>query len=342
MKNINKNINKKLSKVGYEDERFRLIFEYSPIAIWEEDFSVLAKLKRQFQKEGVTDIKAYLKKNVDVVKKTFCQIKVVDINKAAIALYGAKDKKDLLRNLGVTFRREVVVTLINEFTALLEGQQFFESEMRHRNLRGEMTDVLMRVSVPDMYQKTFKRVIITMQDISIQKKQERHLKRLAHVDGLTKLLNQQSINARLEHEFLRAKRYGADLSCLMIDLDFFKRVNDEYGHQKGNQVLRRVAMLLKQNLRVVDIAGRYGGDEFLILLPETSADMARLVAMRLHELFQPEYENQRKKINNFITLSIGISGFPAKGITTARALLTRVDKALYAAKKAGRNNVVTL
>src|SRR6185503_10581854 len=111
------------------------------------------------------------------------------------------------------------------------------------------------------------------------------LKRLAQTDGLTSVLNHGTIRERLEEEFMRARRYKLDLSILMIDMDKFKQINDERGHQKGDLVLRQTANLIKENLREVDLVGRYGGDEFMAILPETSPQNARYAAERIRALF---------------------------------------------------------
>src|SRR5689334_6606946 len=100
-----------MPKKNYETERLKLIFEYSPIAIWEEDFSVLGKLKQHLKKLGVVNVRDYLEKNIDVVKKTFRGLKVVDVNRAALALYGARSKKELMSKLGRTFHKDAIPVL---------------------------------------------------------------------------------------------------------------------------------------------------------------------------------------------------------------------------------------
>ncbi len=333
--------NKITAQNSYEQERLRIIFEYSPIAIWEEDFSALGELKKILDQKKVTNIRQYLHANIPLVKKTFRKLKILDVNQAAIELYGAKDKEHLKANLGKKFHKEGVAVLIDEFASLLEGQNVFETEFKSKTLAGKKTDVSLKVSVPEVYRKSFKRVIVTIQDISVPKKLERHLRRQAQTDGLTSLLNHSTIRARLEEEFNRAKRYRLDLSCMMIDLDFFKQVNDRFGHEKGNQVLKRCAKLIKKYLRDVDIIGRFGGDEFFVILPETPPDNARIAALRLKNVFTSEVEN-KKKPTFIVTPSIGISGFPAKDVKTVKDLIGKADKAMYKAKKAGRNQIVIL
>ncbi len=325
--------------LNYEQERLRIIFEYSPIAIWEEDFSALAKLQKIVKSKNVINIRKFLKENPELVKDTFRNIKVLDVNKAALNLYGVKTKKELIANLGKTIHREAFNVLVDEFASLLEGKTFYEVEFKSRTVTGRLYDVSMRVSVPDIYKETFERVIVTFEDISLKKKLERDLTRMAQMDGLTKLFNQNTITKKLEEEFLRAKRYNLALSCLMIDLDSFKNINDQYGHQKGNQVLKIVADMIKSHLREVDFVGRYGGDEFLIVLPETPSDKAMIVANRLKQIFS-EGKSNNPNIK-LVRLSIGIGAFNAQ-VKSVKELIIKTDKAMYKAKKSGGNQIAVM
>ena len=312
-------------------DRFRILFEYSPIAIWEEDFTALSQLKESLKKLKVTDIQEYLRTHPDVVKRTFRQLRIVDVNKAGLALYGATSKKELLDNLGKTFHKDAILIIADEFAALLSGEMIYETEFKSRTLSGKLYDVKLRVAVPEIYKKSFKRVIVTLQDISVQKKYERHLKRLAQTDGLTKMLNHSAIRYRLEEEFRRAERYRLDLSCLLVDLDNFKMVNDRYGHPRGDLVLKRTALVLKKHLRELDIIGRYGGDEFLLILPETPPDKAHMVAARLNHFFaQPE---TIKYLTYPVSLAIGISGRPDPHVKTAKDIILMADRSMYSSKK---------
>ncbi len=326
-------------KSNYDQERLSLIFECSPIAIWEEDFSAIAKLKDVIEKKKIKNIRLFLVQNTDLVKKTFRALKVLDVNQQAIRLYGAKNKKELIANLGRKFHKQMIPVLVDEFTALLEGKQFFEAEFKSRTLAGKLYDVKMRVSVPDIYNKNFKRVIVTLQDISVQKKYERHLKRLAQIDGLTGVLNHNAIRFRLKEEFQRAKRYKLDLSCMMIDLDDFKLINDKFGHEKGSHVLKQTAKIIKKNLREIDVVGRYGGDEFFIILPETKKEPSLIVAERLRNIFM-ELKNKSKK-SAYCTLSIGVGGINSKDAGNVGDMIKAVDRAMYQVKKNfGKNNIV--
>ena len=163
------------------------------------------------------------------------------------------------------------------------------------------------------------------------------LEQLATIDSLTGLYNRRHIFELAEHEFQRARRYNRPLSALMFDIDDFKQVNDNYGHGIGDQVLRAVAARCQGNVRVIDLVGRYGGDEFLVLLLENGLLEGRNVAERLRQCIAnvPVITDQR--VLN-ITISLGAAALTA-GCSSLNALLDNADAALYAAKKAGKNRV---
>lgn len=165
-------------------------------------------------------------------------------------------------------------------------------------------------------------------------KKNKDLVELSITDGLTGLYNHRFIQERVEFEFKRAKRYRVPLSCLMIDIDHFKRINDNYGHQFGDLVLRELATVLKQNSREVDICGRYGGEEFLIITTQNS-EGAMTYASKLHKAIESHvFRNDQHSIH--ITVSIGITEY-AYELTSKQEMIERCDRALYQAKRDGRN-----
>lgn len=164
-------------------------------------------------------------------------------------------------------------------------------------------------------------------------------KKMSVTDSLTGLYNHGFFQKQLSEELERARRYGRNVSLLMIDVDRFKKINDKYGHTVGDRILQAVADMFKMYSRHVDTVARYGGEEFAIVLPETDREQAKIVAERLRkdvekmEIYVEELEKNLKT-----TISIGISSYPVNA-ETQEELIESADKALYRAKSTGRNKV---
>lgn len=166
----------------------------------------------------------------------------------------------------------------------------------------------------------------------------RALDALAHTDALTGLLNRRAIDERMRNEWHRAARTGAAGALVMLDIDHFKRINDAFGHPAGDAVIRRVAEAIRLVMRGMDVAGRYGGEEFVVLLPQTDAHGAWQFAERLREQIEPWPLPVGDGQIRF-TVSLGVAVF-APGDQGHEAWLARADRALYQAKQDGRNRTV--
>lgn len=160
---------------------------------------------------------------------------------------------------------------------------------------------------------------------------------IAIADSLTGVYTRRYFLERFEEEIQRSRMRKANLSFLMMDVDFFKSFNDQYGHLTGDQILKEMGSIIKANIREIDIAGRYGGEEFCVVLPDTDNAGALLAAERIRSSVEntpiKAYDQVLK-----VTLSIGISTFPSHGKISGE-LLDKADWALYRAKKSGRNRV---
>jgi diguanylate cyclase (GGDEF)-like protein len=161
---------------------------------------------------------------------------------------------------------------------------------------------------------------------------------LATVDPLTAVLNRQALIGRIESELERARRYGRPLSLVLVDLDHFKRVNDTHGHSAGDTVLREFAKVLQANVRAVDIVGRYGGEEFMLVLPETDADAAATMAEKLRRVVAGRQIRVQDGNVLTITMSAGVAGGLGPHLHLD-ALINDADAALYSAKALGRDQV---
>jgi len=178
-------------------------------------------------------------------------------------------------------------------------------------------------------------VLIIVDDITELEKSYQKMKEMAVTDGLTDLYNHNHIFRQLEEEIDKSKRYGNPLSLFMLDIDFFKSINDTHGHQAGDEVLKKVSRCIKKGIRKIDIPGRYGGEEFMVILPQTNLEKALVSAERIRrniEMLRPK--------NNGTPLEVTISG----GVVTfqnetALQLVEKADILLYKAKKNGRNRI---
>jgi len=165
------------------------------------------------------------------------------------------------------------------------------------------------------------------------KEREKHLRFRAYRDVLTGLYRREFLEELVQQEFYRSKRYGYHFSVLMIDIDNFKQINDKYGHLFGDKVLRTVAGIIRKNLRKSDIAVRYGGEEFLVVLPHTDLRRAAVVAERIRKAIE---ETKIDKVQ--VTVSIGVADNSL--VENFKDLIQKADSALYKAKRTGKNKVV--
>jgi diguanylate cyclase len=176
------------------------------------------------------------------------------------------------------------------------------------------------------------------QDANIREQLEQEKVR-AVTDTLTGLPNREAYGERVHNEILRWQRYQHPLSLAVLDIDFFKKVNDEYGHQMGDKVLKAISTSVANRLREVDFMARFGGEEFVLLLPETTAEEALSLLNRTRERLAKTHMRSKKddgeETKFTVTVSIGISEF--KEGDTADDVFERADKALYEAKENGRN-----
>ena len=165
----------------------------------------------------------------------------------------------------------------------------------------------------------------------------RGVQELTIIDSLTNVFNRRYYLERFKEEIERSRKFNYKFSCLMIDIDYFKDFNDRYGHIVGDVILRELSRAIQENIRQIDLIGRYGGEEFSVVLTETDKDAARLAAERIRKAIEDRhirvYDEELK-----ITVSIGISTYPYDGEDIER-LIDKADSALYQAKQAGRNKV---
>lgn len=169
------------------------------------------------------------------------------------------------------------------------------------------------------------------------------LEKLSSLDGLTGIPNRRWFDENYEMEWKRAERSGIPLSVIMMDIDYFKRFNDTYGHAEGDKCLKAVASALSYGAkRSVEVVARYGGEEFVAVLPGTTIDGAEVVAENMRQLvFDLSIPHIKSEVSNYVTISIGVASSqpPVRGRDTSESLLKLADTMLYKAKKNGRNRL---
>ena len=232
--------------------------------------------------------------------------------------------------------------LINEFSLeyyLLNNQISGQEKpsvmerMVGKDQRGGVLDLEMAINMDKAGGEIF--YSISLVDIKHHLAQQEELAKLAHTDPLTGLMNRRHFRLLADQEFSRAARTQHQLFMMMLDIDHFKKVNDTHGHDVGDQALVAVAEVLKNGIRNMDILARWGGEEFLVLLPETSMAGATLIAERIR---QQVSQIKLPKIPEGLTISIGLC--EAKPGMELKAATSLADQALYQAKTDGRNRVV--
>ena len=197
------------------------------------------------------------------------------------------------------------------------------------------------ITKPFQYPELLARIRAGKRIVDLQKElleTNKRLELLSITDGLTKLNNHRFFQDELARAFEESQRYQRPLSLAMIDIDFFKKVNDTHGHAVGDDVLKNVAKLYKESARSTDLVARYGGEEFAVMMPETSLTDGISFAEKIRSLLESTpIETQIGPLT--ITVSIGVASVPHSRIHTSKELIVAADKALYRAKKRGRNQV---
>lgn len=233
---------------------------------------------------------------------------------------------------------------LSEHLNKLPDSQKVKPPLELRMLHKEGESVYMEILATMIQYEGKPATLATLRDITDRKKTDGELRRLVITDDLTGLFNQRYFYIQFPKEVEKAKRYGRPLAILLIDIDKFKDFNDKYSHWEGDYVLKKIGELLIKNIRTFDMAFRYGGEEFTVILPETECQNALIVAERIRKaviqtVFYPFTLDGQPDIIN-MTVSIGVTEFQLKD--NEKSFLKRVDNAMYQAKNRGRNTVIHL
>lgn len=260
------------------------------------------------------------------------KFKIVDFNIAASKAFLELDKNAAGKNLN-----KIMKKYNNLVQSILECKDA-EIEIRKDNLT---YFYYVKISVLQGENNNIVGFNVTLNDITKQVENMKKLQEMASTDGLTGLLNRRYFFECFENEFEQAKKYNHELSLIMFDVDNFKHINDNFGHQAGDTVLRNIVNESKKYIRSIDLFGRFGGEEFVIFLPNTSYENAKRIAEEIRnsiEKLDISFENKKIKA----TCSFGVTGVNTINKESPDLLVNFADKAMYEAKASGRNFVKLL
>lgn len=243
--------------------------------------------------------------------------------------------------LGFILVRRIVKPLDSLADAMMTfsmGKLDVRSCVSRRDEIGRLARVFNRMA--DLHQQTHERIVRLNSELEERVAyRTKQLRELAAREPLTGLYNRRHFNEVIERAFSEASRYGGDLSCIMIDLDRFKNTNDNFGHQVGDELLMLTATTILSQLRASDVAARYGGDEFIVLLPQTDLDRAIVLSERITEKFKRDAAERFPKV--VVSMSIGVASLNDINAKNAETLTRAADHAMYDGKSAGRDRIMT-
>ena len=322
------------------EARFRSLYDHAPVALWEQDWSAVRAALGELELSGVDDLPRYLHANPSQLTRLAALVRILDVNAAALEQVGAapggKDCGAL--SLAQIFDAAAMPAFAQALAALAQGKQLFACESSFVRMDGVARQNELTLLVMPGHTLSLDFVIVSTVDITERKRMNDELLMLATTDFLTGLPNRRDFMARLDDEQARLQRdVGRCAAVLMLDIDHFKRINDEHGHATGDAVLRHLAGLMRDSQRKIDIVGRVGGEEFALLLPGATTEAAAAFADRLRMRIA-ETPLQLDGRNYTVTISVGIAAMCGDDASADVALI-RADQALYRAKRGGRNRV---
>ena len=242
----------------------RGLFAHSPVSLWVEDFSGVKKLIDEIREQGITDLRVFTDVHEEFVQRCISEIRIIDVNRHTLELFGAPDKAALLSSLPTIMRDEMEPCFREQLIDLWDGKLFQQREVVNYTLDGTKLNLLLQFSVFPDREHDWSLVQVALTDITARKKAEAYLEYLGSHDALTKLCNRTFFVDELN----RLDRKGPwPVTVIMADLNGLKAANDELGHAAGDSLLRRAGEVLNSIVDKPARAARIGGDEFAVILP---------------------------------------------------------------------------
>ena len=306
------------------EQKYRQLFEFSPISLWEQDFSGVKERLEALKARGVQDLRAYFSEHPREVQELAELVKVLNFNQATLKLYRAASKEELFAGITTIFAEESFEDFLYALLMIDQGEKEFFLERKHVTLDGEPLNVNLYWSVAPGHEESYSCVLVSIVDITERKRNEERLKYLSLHDQLTGLYNR----AYLENELKRLSRSREHpVTIMSIDVDGLKAVNDMFGHVQGDRILKLTADILQETFRASDILGRAGGDEFTALLPGTDAQAGRKIVQRIRSRVE-KYNREKQDTQLPLSLSMGMA-VAGDGARDLFAVFKEADDLMY-------------
>ncbi|MEA3371607.1 MAG: diguanylate cyclase [Campylobacterota bacterium] len=304
--------------------------------ILNETLEEKVKIRTTELKEQQETFEAIFNNSKDAIAILDMESNFLDVNPAYIEMIGFS-KNELLNNSCINLSApEDIKHSEKAAEEVIRAGYIKNFEKKCLKKDGTYITVNMSMSIINNPQ----RILTSVRDVTKLKNAEQQLKLLASIDPLTSLYNRRSFIEMSESILSLAKRNKTDSSILMLDIDKFKNVNDTYGHQIGDEVIKSLSLILQENSRASDIISRWGGEEFIVLLPETHINGASIIAEKIRKNIEEMVINLLNNKKLRYTVSIGVSQVDNEKDLNIEAPINRADEALYKAKESGRNRVV--
>jgi diguanylate cyclase (GGDEF)-like protein len=303
----------------------RGIFEHSPVSLWIEDFSAIKHLLDQVRAHGISDFRAFTDVHPEFIERCMNEIRVIDVNRQTLIMFGAPDKPTLLGRLGEVFRDDMRHHFKEQLIDLWQGKLFQQREVANYTLEGEKLHVYLQFSVLPGHEDDWDLVQVALTDITARKKAESYLEFLGKHDVLTKLHNRTFYVEELN----RLERKGQfPVTVIILDLNNLKKANDQLGHAAGDELLRRAGEVLMGAIEKAYHTARIGGDEFAVLMPATDERAGAAMVENIEKLVEL---NNQFYTGPKLSMSIGIA--TGKSGERLEDTVRRADFLMYEGKK---------